>query len=83
MNRNRLILRIGLMALSGPVILFLSAADLGWAMGWVFAAFTFGFTLFSRLQILHKSPGLLAERAASLKKDYAESTKSRILPGLW
>jgi len=79
-SRNRLIVRVGLMALFGPVILFLSAGDVGWTMGWVFAAFTFGFTLFSRMQILHKSPGLLAERAASLKKDNVEPWDRILVP---
>lgn len=80
MSRQRMILRIALMALFGPIILFLSAGDLDWTMGWVFAAFTFAFTLFSRLQILHKNPDLIAERAGALRRDNVEPWDRIMVP---
>jgi protein-S-isoprenylcysteine O-methyltransferase Ste14 len=67
-----LLIRLVLMAAVGPVILMFAAGDVGWGMGWVFAAFSFGYTLLSRLLVFRRNPDLIAERADSLKKSNVE-----------
>jgi protein-S-isoprenylcysteine O-methyltransferase Ste14 len=81
-RRGALILRLILMAAFGPVLLVLAAGPsfLTWTMGWIFAAFSFVFALFSRLFILRKNPGLIAERADSLKKDNVEPWDRILVP---
>ncbi len=69
-----------LMAALGPLILMLAGGDAGWVMGWVFAAFTFIYTMVSRLLIFRSNPGLAAERAASMRKSNIEAWDRKLVP---
>ncbi len=77
---SKLFVRFILLAASGPVILLLAAGDIGWTMGWVFAAFAFTYSLFSRLAILCRTPDLIAERAQFLKKLNVEPWDRVLVP---
>ncbi len=76
----RLLLRLILMAAFGPVILMLASGDAGWTMGWVFSAFSFTYSLTSRLALLRRSPDLIAERSDALKKSNVEPWDRKLLP---
>ncbi len=76
----KLVIRLMILAVFGPAILFLAAGDLGWTMGWVLAIFMFAYTLLSRLAILRKSPSLITERIESLKKDNVERWDRTLVP---
>jgi protein-S-isoprenylcysteine O-methyltransferase Ste14 len=76
----RLLVRLILLAAFGPVLLFLSAGDLGWTMGWVFAAFMFSYTLVSRLSLLKKNPSLITERTEAMKKENVEPWDRILVP---
>lgn len=76
----KLLIRLILLAAFGPVLLLLSAGDLGWTMGWIFAGFTFAYTLLSRLAVLGKHPELITERADALKKTNVESWDRVLVP---
>jgi protein-S-isoprenylcysteine O-methyltransferase Ste14 len=76
----RLFVRLFLLAAFGPVLLFLSAGDLRWTMGWVFAGYMFAYTVFSRLAILAKNPDLIRERIESMKKGNVESWDRVLVP---
>ena len=75
-----LVLRFVFLGAFGPVVLFIAAGTLNWTMGWVFAAFSFSYTLLSRMLILRKNPSLIAERADSLKKDNVEPWDRTLVP---
>lgn len=77
---NKLVVRIILLAAFGPFVLFLAAGDLGWTRGWIFAVFTFLYTLFSRSAILLKNPDLISEHAESLKKSNVEPWDRVLVP---
>lgn len=49
-------------------------------MGWIFSAFSVAFSLFSRLYLLRRRPGLIQERADSLKKDNVEPWDRILVP---
>jgi protein-S-isoprenylcysteine O-methyltransferase Ste14 len=68
----RFVVRAVLLAAFGPALLFLAAGDIHWWMGWVFAIFTFVYTVFSRLSIMRKNPDLIAERIGALGKNNVE-----------
>jgi protein-S-isoprenylcysteine O-methyltransferase Ste14 len=68
--------------MTGPLALMLAAGDAAWGMGWAFAAFSFVFSLGSRLGIGRRNPGLLAERAAGLRRDGVEPWDRRLVPWL-
>jgi protein-S-isoprenylcysteine O-methyltransferase Ste14 len=76
--------RLVLMAAFGPVLLILSAGPSmrNWTMGWVFAAFSFLYTLGSRLFVLKRNPGLVAERAGALNKENVEPWDRILVPVL-
>jgi len=76
----RLLLRLILVVASGPVILMLASGDAGWTMGWVFSAFSFVYTLSSRLALLRRSPDLIAERSDALKKNNVEPWDRKLMP---
>lgn len=76
----KLLVRFVLMAAFGPLLLFLAAGDMGWTRGWIFAAFTFAFTLISRWTLFAGNPDLIAERAGSLKKANVEPWDRVLVP---
>ena len=76
----RLLVSLILMAAFGPAVLMLVAGDAGWTMGWVFAAFSFIYTLASRLAIFRRRPDLIAERAESMKKSNVEPWDRVLVP---
>ena len=84
MNRARLgprlLIRLILLASFGPVLLFIASGDSGWTMGWIFAAFMFSYTLWSRLSLLKRNPGLISERIGALQKDNVEPWDRIIVP---
>jgi protein-S-isoprenylcysteine O-methyltransferase Ste14 len=77
-----LLVRFGLMAALGPLLLFLAAGDLGWTRGWIFAVFTFAYTLISRWAVFSRNPDLIAERAQSLRKTNVEPWDRVLVPVL-
>ena len=76
----RLFLRLILVAAFGPVILMLASGDAGWTMGWVFSAFSFAYSLLSRLALLRRNPDLIAERSDALKKTNVEPWDRKLMP---
>jgi protein-S-isoprenylcysteine O-methyltransferase Ste14 len=80
--KYRMILRLIILAAVGPVLLLLAAGPAArtWTMGWVFAAFSFAYSLISRLIILRRNPGLIRERAESMKKDNVEPWDRILVP---
>lgn len=79
-HQPKLVLGLVLMAALGPLILMLAGGDSRWAMGWVFAAFTFAYTIVSRLMIWRANPGLAAERAAAMKRSNVEDWDRKLVP---
>jgi protein-S-isoprenylcysteine O-methyltransferase Ste14 len=75
-----LLIRLVIMAAVGPAIIMLAAGDVRWTMGWIFSAFSFAFTLFSRLFIFRRRPDLFRERAESLKKSNVEPWDRILMP---
>jgi len=77
-----LILRLAPMAAFGPVLLFLAAGPAAWTwtMGWVFAVVMFVYTMASRVVLIRKHPGLLAERSGFMKKANIEIWDKAIVP---
>jgi len=76
----KLLVGIILLAGIGPFILFLAAGDLDWTRGWIFAVFTFVYTIYSRSAVLLKNPDLISERTGSLKKDNVEPWDRVLVP---
>jgi protein-S-isoprenylcysteine O-methyltransferase Ste14 len=76
----KLFVRLMLLAIPGPVILMLAAGDTRWTMGWVFAVFSFAYTIASRLLILLRNPDLVAERSDSLKQSNVEPWDRLLVP---
>ena len=80
--RPRLLVRLLLLAGFGPALLFLASGDSGWAMGWIFAIFTFMFSLGSRLFLLRRNPQLFNERFEAMRKDNVEPWDRVLVPFL-
>lgn len=57
------VLRVIVVLLIMPLILFSAAGTLRWAMGWVYVIASFIFTGVSRMLAMRQSPDLLVERA--------------------
>jgi protein-S-isoprenylcysteine O-methyltransferase Ste14 len=76
----KLVIRIILLGAAGPLILFLAAGDLRWTWGWIFSAFAFVYTLYSRWAVFRKHPDLIPERADSLKKENVEPWDRVLMP---
>jgi len=75
-----LLVRLVLLAATGPAVIMFASGDVRWAMGWIFAAFSFAFTMFSRLLIFRRCPDLIRERAESLKKADVEPWDRVLVP---
>ncbi len=76
----RLVVRLVLLGLFGPAILFLASGDLRWAEGWGYAVFAVLYTVVGRLVLFVKSPGLAAERAAGFSRADVEPWDRKIVP---
>jgi protein-S-isoprenylcysteine O-methyltransferase Ste14 len=63
------VLRFAIFTLSMPLVLFVSAGQLDWVMGWIFVGLLIAFTAVSRVLVYRKNPELLAERARSLEAE--------------
>jgi protein-S-isoprenylcysteine O-methyltransferase Ste14 len=60
--------------------LFLSAGTFDWPMAWVFVIITVVMTIGGRLLLLHRSPDLVAERAAYAEKQDAKAWDRVLMP---
>jgi protein-S-isoprenylcysteine O-methyltransferase Ste14 len=78
---GRLFLRLVLLGLLGPVLLLASSGDLGWVEGWAYSGFALAFTVFGRLVLFSRSPGLAQERATGLCREGVRPWDRRIV--LW
>lgn len=76
----RLVVRLVLLGLFGPALLFVSSGDLRWAEGWGYAVFAVLYTVVGRLALFTKSPGLAAERAAGFSRADIEPWDRKIVP---
>lgn len=76
----KLIIRLILLAVPGPVILMLASGDARWSMGWVFAAFSFVYMIASRLLLMRRNPDLIAERSGAMKQTNVEPWDKALVP---
>lgn len=75
-----MVLRLVLNAAIGPALLMFAGGDIHWTMGWIFSAFSFAFSLFSRLFLYRRRPDLIRERAESYKKKNVEPWDRVLMP---
>jgi protein-S-isoprenylcysteine O-methyltransferase Ste14 len=75
-----LLVRLALLGLFGPVLLFLSSGDFGWVEGWAYSGFALAYTVLGRLAIFKRTPDLAAERAEGLRRDDVEPWDRKIVP---
>lgn len=75
-----LVIRLVLLGLFGPVLLFAGSGDLGWVEGWGYSAFAVLYTVVGRLVLFSKNPDLAAERAAGLRHADVEPWDRKIVP---
>ncbi|NET08064.1 MAG: hypothetical protein F6K16_25820 [Symploca sp. SIO2B6] len=61
------LLMLAVFLLLAPVALFLSAGSLNWLMAWLYVGRYTALTAISRMIMMHKSPGLIAERIRAFK----------------
>jgi len=76
----KLALRLVLLGLYGPALLFLASGDLGWVEGWAYSGFAFAYSVVGRLALFRKEPGLAEERAAGFGRKDIEPWDRRIVP---
>ena len=76
----RLLVRLVLLGLFGPALLFLSSRDLGWVEAWGYSAFAFVYSVFGRAVLFAKNPDLAAERAAGFSRADIEPWDRKIVP---
>ncbi len=76
----RLVVRLILLGLFGPALLFLASGDLRWVEGWGYSVFAVLYTVVGRLVLFIKSPGLAAERAAGFSRADVEPWDRKIVP---
>jgi protein-S-isoprenylcysteine O-methyltransferase Ste14 len=76
----KLLLRLFLLGLYGPALLFLASGDLGWIEGWAYGGFAVCYTVLGRLALFAKTPGLAAERASGFGRKDVEPWDRRIVP---
>jgi protein-S-isoprenylcysteine O-methyltransferase Ste14 len=77
---SKLLFRLVLMGLFGPLLLFASSGDLGWVAGWGYSVFALVYTVVGRLVLFRKSPGLAEERASGLKRPDIAPWDRKIVP---
>jgi protein-S-isoprenylcysteine O-methyltransferase Ste14 len=75
-----LLVKLVLLGLFGPALLFASSGDPGWVEGWAYAVFALIYTVAGRLVLFARNPGLAAERAAGLRRADVEPWDRRIVP---
>jgi len=75
-----LIIKLVLLGLYGPALLFLSSGDFGWIEGWAYSGFGFVYTVLGRLAIFKRTPGLAEERAAGLGREDIEPWDRKLVP---
>ncbi len=68
-NWTKFAVRMLLLALLFPVLLFLSAGRLDWPMGWVYVVLVVSITTLSRYLMIRRNPALLEERTTALSRD--------------
>ena len=68
-NWTKFIVRITIVALSFPLLLFLFAGRLDWWMGWVYVVLVVGVTVISRYLMIRRNPELLEERTNALSRE--------------
>lgn len=76
----RLLLRLILLGLFGPVLLFVSSGDLSWVEGWGYSVFALIYTVVGRLVLFKQNPDLAAERAAGSRRAGVEPWDRKIVP---
>jgi len=74
------IVRVVLVTLLMPAVLFGSANRLDWVMGWVFFGLLVVTSIVSRVAMLRKYPDLAAERARSLEAEDAKAWDKVLVP---
>lgn len=76
----RLAVRLIVLGLFGPALLFLASGDLRWVEGWGYSVFAVLYTVVGRLVLFARNPGLAAERAAGFSRADVEPWDRKIVP---
>ena len=78
--KRTVVVRMLALAVVLLLVLFLSAGTFAWPMAWVYVAITLVMTIGGRLLLLRRNPDLVAERAASAKKQDAKAWDRVLMP---
>ena len=72
-NWMQLSIRLLMLGLLFPLLLFLSAGRLDWWQGWLYVVLAVSITVIGRLMVIYKFPDLLEERKSAMDKENAKS----------
>jgi protein-S-isoprenylcysteine O-methyltransferase Ste14 len=78
--KTKLALRLVLLGLYGPALLFLSSGDLGWVEGWAYSVFAVAYTVWGRLALFARTPDLAVERASGPRRSDVEPWDRKLVP---
>lgn len=79
-NWSQFVVRMAIVSLMFPVLLFLSAGRLDWWMGWAYVVLVVSITVISRYWMFRLNPDLLKERTQALSREDTKSWDKIIAP---
>ena len=79
-NWTLFVVRMAILAVVFPVLLFLAAGRLDWWMGWVYVVLIVGITAISRYLMIRRNPELLEERTTALSRENTKRSDKILAP---
>ncbi|MBZ0295182.1 MAG: isoprenylcysteine carboxylmethyltransferase family protein [Anaerolineae bacterium] len=79
-NWTKFVVRMVIIVLLFPLLLFLSAGRLDWEMGWIYVILATISTAGSRYLMIRRNPGLLEERTTALNREDTKSWDKILVP---